>query len=568
MNAAAAAIAALALAVPTAVGADATALGIGYICGAEHRGPVTASPTAASAMMLKGVGNGASPADTANAQAQAWYDEGLNLYHAFNHNEARAAFAKAAELDPGCALCEWGVALGLGPTLNYGVTPEETALALTHAERARKLAKPGDARAQALIEALIIRYDKDNLAKRDVAFGKAMDDLARRYPADDEIADLAAQALMIPGRGGDAVAVARAEELIKGVLARHPDDTAAIHYEIHASEFAGHPAEALPYAEKLAGLAPGASHLVHMAAHTLMHVGQYEQVAIVDAQALKVDADTEKALAYDGPLSSQIYYLHNYTFGLAGALMAGDARLAVKYADHADVAFPASFDHGAVALPAGLARAEVTASRRTIADARALVAYGRYAPARALALAEAPGDPRIIRIYRHYAKGEAWAAEANAAGVRLEADKVLGLLVESLKAGESGNADVASIAADVLNGRASLFAQDPAKAATFFARAAARQEKVYPFAKNFDPPPWWYPVRRSLAAADLAAGKPDDAVREAKASLAAWPQDALALKVLAEAEARQGHAADAARDMAQAKKVWRGDLAKATLALT
>ena len=94
--------------------------------------------------------------------------------------------------------------------------------------------------------------------------------------------------------------VARADELIKGVLARHPDDTAAIHYYIHATEFAGHPADALPYAEQLAGLAPGASHLVHMAAHTLMHVGQYEQVAIVDAQALKVDADTEARLGYAG----------------------------------------------------------------------------------------------------------------------------------------------------------------------------------------------------------------------------------------------------------------------------
>src|SRR5579859_6627347 len=191
----AAVIAALLAMFPTFVGADATQLGIGYICGAEQRGP---APTAASAVMLSGVGNGSSPADTANPQAQVWFNEGLNLFRSFNHNEARAAFAKAVELDPSCALCEWGVALGLGPTLNYGVTPEETALALTHAERARKLAKPGDARARALIEALIIRYDKDNLAKRDVAFGKAMDDLARRYPADDEIADLAAQALMIP----------------------------------------------------------------------------------------------------------------------------------------------------------------------------------------------------------------------------------------------------------------------------------------------------------------------------------------------------------------------------------
>jgi tetratricopeptide (TPR) repeat protein len=554
-----AAAAAFLLAVPGVVGADATALGIGYICGAEHRGPVA---TAAQAVMLKGVGNGASPADTTSAQAQAWYNEGLNLYHAFNHNEARAAFAKAAELDPKCALCEAGVALGLGPTLNYGVTEAETALALSHAERARALLKSGDARAQGLIEALILRYEKDRPLVRDLAYGKAMDELARRYPADDEIANLAAQALMIPGRGGNPTAVARALELIRGVLARHPDDTAAIHYYIHATEFAGRPADALPYAEKLASLAPGASHLVHMAAHTLMHVGQYEQVAIVDAEALKVDADTEARLGYAGPLSSQMYYLHNYTFGLAGALMSGDAKLALKYADHADVAFPASADSAVVMLPSGLTRVERGPDRRTTVDARSLVAYGRYAPARALALPDNPADPRFVRIYRHYAKGEAQAANGDAAGVQREAEQLQGLAAEAQKAGEIGNADTAGIAADVLAGRAAMLAHDPAKAATLFARAAGRQEQAFPVARNFDPPPWWYPVRRSLAAAELAEGRPDEAVGDANASLAGWPDDALALKVLAQAEAKQGHAAAARAHLAEAKRVWRGDLAK------
>jgi hypothetical protein len=564
MKAAAATLAALVLAIPAAIGADATTLGIGYICGAE-RAPLHAGPL--PAVMLAGVGNGASPADTQNAQAQAWYVEGLNLYHAFNHNEARAAFARAAELDPKCALCEWGVALGLGPTLNYGVTAEETALALSHAERARALLKPGDVRAAGLIDALILRYAKDKPLVRDLDFGKAMDELARRYPADDEIANLAAQALMIPGRGGNPTAVARALELIKGVLARHPDDTAAIHYYIHATEFAGRPADALPYAERLAGLAPGASHLVHMAAHTLMHVGQYEQVAIVDAQALKVDADTQSRLGYAGPLSAQMYYMHNYTFGLAGALMAGDAKLALKYADHADKAFPAG-SAAIVLLPSGLTRVQRAQDQRTTVDARSLVAYGRYAPARALALPENPADPRFVRIYRHYARGEALAAQGDAPAVRREADTLASLLAESQKAGESGNEDTASIAADVLNGRAALISHDPAKAAELFARAAQRQEKAFPFARNFDPPPWWYPVRRSLAAADLAAGKPDDAVREATASLAAWPQDALALKVLSAAEAKQGHADAAKQHMAEARRVWHGDLAKVSLDLT
>src|SRR5260221_2397831 len=109
-----------------------------------------------------------------------------------------------------------------------------------------------------------------------------MDDLVRRFPGDDEIANLAAQALLTPARRDDYSGVPRAEAILKDVLARHPDDTAAIHYYIHATEFAGHPAQALPYADKLAGRAPGASHLLHIAAHTLMHLSQYERLAIAD----------------------------------------------------------------------------------------------------------------------------------------------------------------------------------------------------------------------------------------------------------------------------------------------
>jgi predicted Zn-dependent protease len=553
MKLVAAAFAALALTAPAATGADPTTQGVGFICGAEHA-PRAAQPE--RALMLTGVGNGVFQADTRSAQAEAWFGEGLNLYHAFNHQEARDAFARAAELDPGCALCEWGVSLGLGPTLNYAITPDERALAMTHARRALQLAK--DARAKALADALIVRYG--DAPDRDKAFGKAMDDLARRYPTDDLVANVAAQALMIPGRGSDHVAVARAEELIKGVLARHPDDTAAIHYYIHASEFLGHPAEALAYAERLAGLAPNAGHLVHMAAHTLIHVGRYEQVAAKNAQALKADADLAGREGRAGPPGAGMYYLHNYVFGLEGAIMAGDARLALKYADHADVAFPAAFDKEKILAPSGLATTQAPVDRRATAEARALVAYARFAPEKALALPDRADDPPLVKLYRRYARGEALALRGDAAGVRREA--------EAVRATGPLNADLAAIAADVLEGRAALIDHDPAAAAAAFARAAERQERVYPVAHAFDPPPWWYPVRRSLAYADLAAGKPADAAREAQKSLADWPDDALALRVLAEAEAKQGDAQAAAAHRAQARQAWRGVLSKAPIGLT
>jgi predicted Zn-dependent protease len=120
----------------------------------------------------------------------------------------------------------------------------------------------------------------------------------------------------------------------------------------------------------------------------------------------------------------------------------------------------------------------------------------------------------------------------------------------------------------VLTGRAALLEGRPRLAAASFKAAAEHQERAYPFAKNFDPPTWWYPVRRSLAAAQLKAGHYAEAAREANASLKDWPKDALALRVLARAEAKQGRAAAAKRHRAEARQAWRGDLAKVSLDLT
>jgi tetratricopeptide (TPR) repeat protein len=230
------------------------------------------------------------------------------------------------------------------------------------------------------------------------------------------------------------------------------------------------------------------------------------------------------------------------------------------------VAFPAG-DKTPVALPAGLTRSESGVDRRTTATSKALVAYGRYEPSKALALTDQPGDRLILKVYRHYARGEAFASRGDATGVRTEADALIALVAEGTKANELGVVSIGGIASDVLQGRAALLAHQPDKAVAFFAKAAASQEKTYPANKNFDPPPWWYPVRRSLAAADLAAGKPDDAIREARAGLKDWPDDALALKVISEAQAKQGHAAEAQKTLAQAKRVWRGDLSKESLDL-
>ncbi|MDB5444197.1 MAG: hypothetical protein JWP73_2573 [Phenylobacterium sp.] len=535
------ALASLTLAVPGLAGRDATSVGVGYICAAEARAP--AGPGRLT--IVTGVGGGGFPADTNIAEAQAWFDYGLQLFHAFYHEEAKVAFKRAAAADPTCALCAWGEALSLGPTLNYDITPAESAAALVVADRAQGLAR--DERTRALISLLQARYRPgQSPIDRELTFGRAMAGLAPRFAGHDDIPALAAEALLTPARANDFSGVKPAMALLEPILKRDPKNTAAIHYYIHATEFAGTPALALPYAERLAGLAPRASHLVHMGGHTLFRVGRYEEVAVLNAAAMKTDRQFTGQEGLKGPISQPRYYLHNDTFGIAGALMAGDRRLALKYADHAAVAFPAGSP----------------ADRRSTALGRSYVAYARFAPGRALAIPEAGNDQGYLAIMRHYARGEAFAADGDARAVLAEAAAIRA--VKPL-ATEVGSPNMLAVAASVLEGRAAMLQGKPDEAAKAFSTAAKLQESVW--ATNFDPPPWWYPVRRSLAAAQLKAGRPADASREAKASLAIWPADPLALAVLAEAEAKLGKSANAREHRAAAKQGWRGGAARPGLDL-
>src|SRR5437773_4957710 len=73
----------------------------------------------------------------ASPQAQVYFDQGLRLMYAFNHEEAIKAFQHAAELDPKCAMCLWGAALSLGPNINLPTDPEREKMAWDLVARAR-----------------------------------------------------------------------------------------------------------------------------------------------------------------------------------------------------------------------------------------------------------------------------------------------------------------------------------------------------------------------------------------------------------------------------------------------
>jgi tetratricopeptide (TPR) repeat protein len=266
-------------------------------------------------------------------------------------------------------------------------------------------------------------------------------------------------------------------------------------------------------------------------------VGRYEDAATINASAMRTDAEHLTETRVPGPLATADYYGHNLRFGMAGTLMSGDRTLALKFADHLHRAFPEASFH-----KDGMSAAE--GQRFTI--------YARYDPQRMLSLPEPSADNPVTQSLYHYARAEAFAELGDAAGLAAETGKV------------SGDDPTVKIARQVLAGRLAMLQHRFGVAAQAFEQAAAAQDALLP--ATIDPPTWWYPIHRSVAAAWLLDGQFSPAADAARKSLAAWPSDPLALLILSRANDGLGHHEDARRTDAQAIGLWMDDIAKVSVA--
>ncbi|WP_395623536.1 hypothetical protein [Sphingomonas daechungensis] len=490
----------------------------------EHQGHLMKEATPPKAVILDGYGNGGFAITTVNPKAQAFFNNGMQLAHAFAHKAAVEAMEESVRLDPQCAMCLWGQAWADGPTINYGKSEDEVAKLAELADKAADLAKAkGSERERQLIHALQLRYKDGGGGKDgDLKFAKAMAALASRYPDDDEIAVMAADAWLMTKADTAEDWKLNAElsiPLLERVLRRNPNDTPAIHFYIHATEIAERPALAEPYADRLGTLAPRASHLVHMPSHTYYWVGRYEDAAKANMRAVEIGIDNAKKLGLPAPngVWGLPYHAHNVTFGLGGALQAGDADIALRL---------------------GRPLVEMSQSDGKAGPYRQMIAANGYY---AMALFSDPKDvlalpqPKLpfLEAAWHYARGEAFAKLGNEEAVRKEAAAIHGVTGELSKDDGSLQAQTMTyIARNVLVGRADMMAHRPKEAAQAFAEAAEHEESD-DFRSVSDPPAWHYPVRRDLALALEAQGDLAGARREAAAALAFRKNDPGTLALMA-----------------------------------
>jgi tetratricopeptide (TPR) repeat protein len=497
-------------------------------------------------VLIEGLGTSGIVPDTANAEARQWFDQGVRLIWAFDEVEAIRAFQEAQRLDPNCAMCFWGEAWARGPTINLQPRTPELAAARAASERAVSLSRRLGERERRMIRAMRQRMGKEEFQNE--RYAAAMERLAARYPEDDAINVIAADARMV---AADNLAEgSMPQRLLERVMARSPDHSGAIHMYIHLTDWIDRQDLAERPAERLGRVAPAASHLVHMPSHTFYGIGRYEDAAAVNVRAIAAD----KAFVERVRPAASDYRVgllaHNMHFAMNSALMRGDGATALSVAEQ--------FRAGYLAGPPN-------PRVRGIASA-VWYSQGLHAPVeRVLAIAD-PGEEQVLfRTLRHYARGEALARQGNAAAVAAEAKSIADILggPDAARIGGRAGTILAEIAQKVIEGRAAMLAGDHQAAQAAY-RAAMEKQVAARFGS--DPPLWWYSTRRSLAAALLAGGNAADAREQLVASLEAWPNDALALYALSRAEQALGNASAAADALRRAQAGWAGDVSQVPLA--
>ena len=487
-------------------------------------------------------------------QAQRYFDQGLRLYYAFNHAEAIRAFEEAGRLDPECAMSYWGVALALGPNINVPMGAEAAAPAYAAMRKALALAPKASAREQALIQALAKRYVEkapEDRASLDKAYAKALGEVVRRFPNDLEARTLYAEALMDLSpwnywtrdgkpREGTKELLAQLEH----VLAKNSDHPGANHFYIHAVE-AMYPERAVAPAERLAGLMPGAGHIVHMPGHIYIRVGRYEDAIRTNEHAIHAD----ETYIRDGNPGMGVYmagyYPHNYDFLAFAASMIGREKQAVAAAEKM-----ATLIAPEMLRAPGMAFAQKHFTRHLEMKVR----FGRWQD---ILRAEAPpADAPVARAVWHYARGRANAAlgkvpaaEADLAQVRAARDNKA-LASERLEFNSVGQ--ILGIAVEVLAGHVAQ-AKDDYPAAIGHLRAAARIEDELTYG---EPPEWSVPVRQELGLVLIKAGRLAEAEQAFREDLKRFPKNTWSLDGLERARIATTRGSRGARASAAGAARW------------
>jgi hypothetical protein len=524
----------------------------------------------AKAPVLDGFGRSDAPVTTRSDAARRLYHAGVLQAYAFNEKEAVRQFKAALAADPTCAMCAWGVAWQLGPNINAPQRGDLTE-ARQYIDHASRQAQNASARERALIDAMAVRYDvaaragpaftpseadvcggaraNTDANPLDIAYAERLHALVTAYPTDADVLSLWSEAAMVAIKddwydkttGKALPRIAEMVDRLEALLKAKPEHTGLNHYLIHAADAASNASRAVAAADRLATLAPGAPHLVHMPAHIYIRVGRYADAAVRNESALAAEDAQDAAQKSQGFAVSKDWRGHNTHFLWYAALMQGrgDAALAAARSAAARAKRDSVWSEYYRSLPLltllRLERWDALLGEPLATGERGMAAViGQHA--RGVALVRGARLPE--------ARAALQAAEAGAAALR------------------AAHASAATNDVGIRNVADALLARlraELAAALRLTDEALAQQARAVAASKDADdeePPGLAAGARLALGDLQLQLGRAADAEATFRADLAALPDSGWALSGLARALAAQGKADEAAAVRARGERAW------------
>lgn len=516
----------------------------------------------ARAILVPGSGTYSRTISTDNAQAQAFFDQGLRLAWGFYFPESIASYQEASRLDPTHPMPYWGMAHAMGPNPNsrYARMPDDPkGEGLKAIKNAMDRIDRASALEAKLIRALFVLYDKEAIANpdaRDQAYLAAMRALNKAYPDDSDIAALYAASYMSIGRwdywdsdGNPRAETLQVAEALEHIMAKDLSNPGVLHLHVHLIEASMEPERALVSADALEATVPIGGHVVHMPSHIYVRVGQYDKAIDNNLRSMQVDQQFakiwgERPLPNLGtyPLSHKMHAGHALDFIRYAATVQGN----YKTASDAAWRMANRIKSSAVRVRGG--------QKRASAPWLVLKIFGKWDELLSLTPAH-QGTPYLDGIWS-YSVGSAYLAKGNLSAARNELGKLQTIAnapnADEYRVGATPASAVLKLAAFGLEGEV-LMAQGDVQGAirAFQAGVAIEDQNNYT-----EPPDWAQPMRHYLGAALLKAAQPAAAEAVYRRDLRWNQNNGWALFGLHQALVAQGKSSEAEQIYREWQTAW------------
>ena len=504
------------------------------------------------AQLFEGMGPHTRTITTDSPEAQQFFDQGLAWTHAFNHDEAIRSFAKAAQLDPDCAMAWWGIALAEGPNYNSPVMDEDRAAGAWGAlQEALARIENTTAVERKLINALAHRYadpapeDRSHLEQ---AYADAMAEVWAAYPNDSDVGALYAEAMMIqrpwklysPDRQatGDTPRILATLERVMELDPGHPG---VFHLYVHALEPSTEPGRALEAADHLRNMMPGAGHMLHMPSHIYVQVGQWEKSIVQNGKA--VNRDDGYRIQSPEQIIQNMYMIHNAHMLAFSAMMSGREREAMAAARKMWQIVP----------EAKLEAVSPFIDRWMSSVYDVQKRFGRWDDI--LAEPAPPASMPLTTAQWRAHRAVASAAQKDFVGAKREHEefrKIKAAMPEDSPFGRDMAHKVLEVSDFFIAGEIALQKEDWTRAAELLEQAAEVEDVL----SYGEPPQYLQPTRHTLGAVYLKANKFEEAEKAYRKDLKKWQNNGWSLFGLSRALEAQGKIAEAKKVMREYSACW------------